>query len=94
MLTCSILLIDRKSTQNTDGSDEELSGGDNESIADLENDDEEGPSEIIPVTDPITKLPLTDPIRNKFCNHVYGKASILAMLQGGNKTRWAWLNKV
>lgn len=56
------------------------------SVIDFENDTQSS-GEMIPITDPITKLPLTDPIRNKKCNHIYGKASILEMLKGGKKTR-------
>lgn len=58
----------------------------NLSVADLENDDGMG-SEFIPTTDPITKLPLTDPVRNSICNHIYGKKSILDLIKSNPRIR-------
>lgn len=42
---------------------------------------------MIPTCDPITKGPLLDPIRNKKCGHIYGKASITQMIKASNKLR-------
>ncbi len=50
--------------------------------------DETPTTEIIPYTDPITKLPLTDPVRNKLCRHIYGKASILELIAKNPKFRY------
>lgn len=41
----------------------------------------------IPALDPISKQPLKDPIRNRICNHIYGKASMLALIKTNSKTR-------
>ena len=61
----------------------------NTSVADLENDDGSlGVQEFIPITDPITKQPLTDPVRNKICKHIYGKASILALIKSNANFRY------
>lgn len=37
--------------------------------------------------DPITKQPLKNPVRNKHCNHVYGKESVMALLQQNSRLR-------
>jgi len=61
----------------------------NTSVADLENDDAVG-SEYIPITDPITKQPLTDPVRNRICKHIYGKASMLELIKSNPNVRYVF----
>ncbi|KAJ2939576.1 hypothetical protein O0L34_g14289 [Tuta absoluta] len=37
--------------------------------------------------DPITKKPITDPVKNKVCGHVYERASIMKLIDMKNRTR-------
>lgn len=37
--------------------------------------------------DPITKLPLENPVKNKNCNHIYGKDSVVQSLQRNPRLR-------
>jgi len=46
------------------------------------------PEEVFPTVDPITKLPLTDPVQNKFCKHIYGKAAMLELIAKNSKFRY------
>lgn len=41
----------------------------------------------INVIDPISKMRMTDPVRNAICGHIYDRESLMAMLQKNNKTR-------
>ncbi|XP_032667455.1 E3 SUMO-protein ligase NSE2-like [Odontomachus brunneus] len=41
----------------------------------------------INVIDPISKMRMTDPVRNTVCGHVYDKESLTAVLQMNKKTR-------
>ncbi|KYM92498.1 E3 SUMO-protein ligase NSE2 [Atta colombica] len=41
----------------------------------------------INVIDPISKMRMTDPVRNAVCGHIYDKASLVAMLQKNKNTR-------
>jgi len=41
----------------------------------------------INVIDPISKMRMTDPVRNAVCGHVYDKESLVAMLQKNKNTR-------
>lgn len=43
----------------------------------------------INVIDPISKMRMTDPVRNAICGHIYDRESLMAMLQKNNKTRFA-----
>lgn len=42
----------------------------------------------INVIDPISKMRMTDPVRNAVCGHVYDKESLVAMLQKNKNTRY------
>ncbi|KYM96288.1 PREDICTED: E3 SUMO-protein ligase NSE2-like [Cyphomyrmex costatus] len=44
-------------------------------------------SSNINVIDPITKMRMTDPVRNAVCGHVYDKSSLVAMLEKNKNTR-------
>lgn len=37
--------------------------------------------------DPLTKKPLENPVRNKICNHIYGKDSVVQSLQRNGRLR-------
>ncbi|XP_063621039.1 E3 SUMO-protein ligase NSE2-like [Cydia splendana] len=37
--------------------------------------------------DPITKKPIEDPVRNRLCNHVYERASIMQLLSVNRRTK-------
>lgn len=60
------------------------------SAQDLNPDDNE---EIVAVSqninniDPITKLPIVEPVKNKICGHVYEKSSIMQLLKRKGKTK-------
>ncbi|XP_018304303.1 E3 SUMO-protein ligase NSE2 isoform X2 [Mycetomoellerius zeteki] len=41
----------------------------------------------INIIDPISKIRMTDPVRNAVCGHVYDKASLVAMLEKNKNTR-------
>lgn len=41
----------------------------------------------INVIDPISKLRMTDPVRNAVCGHVYDRESLTAMLSKNKNTR-------
>lgn len=38
--------------------------------------------------DPITKMPLEDPVRNKICGHNYGRESITQSLKMNSRLRY------
>lgn len=42
----------------------------------------------INIIDPISKVRMTDPVRNTICGHVYDKDSLIAMLNKNKKTRY------
>ena len=44
----------------------------------------------INVIDPISKMRMTDPVRNAVCGHIYDKASLVAMLQKNKNTRYVF----
>lgn len=58
---------------------------DDSMMGDEEDDEEE--HEVIPDIDPISKQALKDPVRNKLCRHIYGKAAITQLLKSNQKTR-------
>jgi hypothetical protein len=60
-----------------------------------EEEEEESEEEVIqneedhlPIIDPITKAELKDPVRNKKCGHIYGKAAMAQMLKKNSKMRY------
>lgn len=44
----------------------------------------------INIIDPISKIRMTDPVRNAVCGHVYDKASLVAMLEKNKNTRYVF----
>lgn len=38
--------------------------------------------------DPLTKQPLQNPVRNKICNHIYGRDSVMQSLQQNPRLRY------
>lgn len=38
--------------------------------------------------DPLTKQPLSNPVRNKICKHIYGKDSVVQALQKNPRLRY------
>jgi SUMO ligase MMS21 Smc5/6 complex component len=47
-------------------------------VFDYESDEDEYYDEsVLPSVDPITKQPIFDAVRNKFCNHVFDQQSVL-----------------
>ncbi|CAD6237713.1 GSCOCG00008315001-RA-CDS [Cotesia congregata] len=57
-------------------------GGDDED-ADMQMTEEDGANLICP----ISKVRMTEPMKNNICGHVYDKASIIALLKGNAATR-------
>jgi len=61
-----------------------------------DSDDEEGEDEddgcsimstsVMSTLDPITRKPMSDPVRNKKCGHTYEKSSILELMKQGRST--------
>jgi len=51
-------------------------------------DADDSDEDFIPVTDPLTQTFLVDPIKNKICGHVYGKASVLRLIRHNNRARY------
>ena len=47
-------------------------------------------NEILPSVDPITKGPLKDPVRNKYCGHIYGRATITEYIKS-RKTKYVFV---
>lgn len=43
--------------------------------------------------DPLTKQPLENPVRNKICNHIYGKDSIVKSLQQNSRLRYVTISQ-
>lgn len=49
--------------------------------------DDMQPNELISDIDPITKQQLVNPVRNKHCNHIYGRDSVLQLVQQNPRLR-------
>lgn len=74
------LLEQRKRAAETESNEE---GRNRASITSSSRDDDI----FIPVVDPITKGPLLDPVKNKYCGHFYGNDSMLQTLRTNAKFR-------
>lgn len=62
-------------------------GADSETEMNVDVDDANQVNTHIVDIDPITKLPLEHPVRNKICKHIYGKESVLQCLQSNPRLR-------
>lgn len=67
----------------------------NEAATSNQLDDTDGDLRLtgseINVIDPISKMRMTDPVRNAICGHVYDKESLVAMLRKNKNTRYVFL---